>query len=237
MDKENNLKVIAARDALISDIDQVKNLYNVQTNYLISIMGGPSIYNLTDLDDKKDIGIIMLERSDYYPGSDECLYYKGELQKKLVEMLQTPKIQLKKLVESNEILATDIKELEEFWGASFYVPHALPLEERILNGQKQLLNLTTELYDARYYNSSNPVGKLYVNISEYVPGKNYYADDSIYKKGDLQKELVKDSKLFSAYIKNVLSNVVYSGIYASSVKKIQWELRATNLKRDFPQFF
>jgi hypothetical protein len=237
MENESDLKVVVAKNALISDIAQVQSSNNIQTKYIISIMGGPSIYGLTDLEDNKNIGSIMLERSDYYPGSDKFIYHQGELQKKLDEMLQTPKIQLKKLVESNEVLNSDITELEEVWGVYPYQPRALLLAERTLNGQKQILNLTTDLYTATRYDSSDMIGKLYVNISEYIPGKNDYPDDSIYKKGDLQKEFVKDSEVFSKYIKNVLSNVSYSELFGGHAKKIPWELRATSLKRDFPDLF
>jgi len=236
MSEDNISKVNTSRLILLEDIAKIESLNNIQVKYVVSIRGGPSIYNLMDLDDKKNMGLIMLGRSDYYPGSDDFLYQRNELQKKLGEMLQTPKVQLKKLVESDEILCKDMEEVTALLGVDFYKPRGLPLEKRILNKQKQILNVTSELYSKNMYTSSVQIGVIEVRISEYIPGRYEYSNDAIYQHGELEQVFKQDSKLFLTYAKNVLYNQQYVELYNSG-KKVQWDIRVTNLKRDFPELF
>lgn len=224
-----DLRVTSAEATLNKDISQVKDEYNIEVSYQISVRGGPSIYRLTDLTDGKVLGSVELRRTNYFPGQNKWLYHQGELQEKLGKILKTPKDQLKRLVKSKRVLYEDIKNLEKEMGISCYDPNALPLEERIPDGERQILYVTTEFFDGNFYSSSEQMGVVSVNVSEHIPGRTNYSEESVYQRGDLKKSIMQNKELFSAYVKRVLHNAQHSD--ENSFRHLDWDAKATELTK------
>ncbi len=236
MPGENYLKVASAREALTKDIDRVREANNIDAEYVISITGGPDIYSLVDLSDGGKIGTVMLRRSDYYPGADEKLYHGGDLQEKLEEMLMTPMEQLKRLVESDRLLYDDIRRLKADLGVLCYKPTAWSQEERIPDGERQILIATTEFSDGHCYISSEGIGVVFVNISEYIPGRHDYPDGTIYREGELRQEFSNDRELVSAYVERALNNARHLEP-TISLERIDWVGKCQKIRTEFAEAF
>ena len=115
------------------------------------------------------------------------------------ELLKTPRAQLKALRASRKILLDDMDELEKEFGITFYDPSALPTETRFPNKTKQLLEAVCRYGGTR-------VGKITVNVSEYVPGRSEYPSETVYHKGELKETFLKDAQLLQSYREMVKNN-------------------------------
>jgi len=170
----------------------------------------------------------ILRTAEFYPGDANLLYHKRELPEKMEEMLQIPRVELKRLVKSNTILYEDIQRVKADLGIYCYKPTAFPIKDRILEGKKQILIVTTEFFGKDTYTSSEEIGTVAVNVSEYVSGRRNYPEERIYQAGELKRTLFEEDKLLLAYLERVLHNAKhqYPASTSHNWKKTAKDLRA-----------
>ena len=125
------------------------------------------------------------------------------------EMLKTPKRRLKALVRAHEILRADMALFKRTFGVGFSFQNALPLRVRYPDLRVQRLSAFAEECSVKgYSNSSVELGKVEVDVSEYLFGRSDYPPTAVYKRGDLGKAFSKagNGELFRAYLKRVELN-------------------------------
>ncbi len=123
--------------------------------------------------------------------------------KRLSGMLSLGREKLKSLTAAHEALLEDMRRLDAEYHVDAGFPTALANSVRYPDNQAQLLGLGMPDCSGGGYQSTTPLGRLAVKVSEYLPGRDEYGDDSIYKKGDLQVAFAADAGLQASYAARV----------------------------------
>ena len=75
----------------------------------------------------------------------------------------------------------------------------------------QRLYLRIERYEETFHMSNYTLSnKLFVKVTEIVPGRNNYDTETIYEAGDLEKAFLADEELWTKYRDIVFENQKYS---------------------------